>query len=177
MKKSDLKNGAIVQIRNGNTYMKVDNTLFNINDVGVYLELDRYNDNLFYNSKRGKCLDIMKVDNDVLFSDFTIAKALVCYKADDIEWTWKREEKHKLTNDEIDLLKGLKVLGFKWIVRENTDPDLWVFREKPEKKMGCWYVDDSGEYFKTNLFPFVRWDNKEPYNIENLLGVQEDKQC
>ena len=59
---------------------------------------------------------------------------------------------------------------YKWITRER-DGRLHVHKNKPEKG-GCWCTEwDSKTNFKLfkHLFQFIKWEDTEPYNIEELL--------
>lgn len=108
MKKSELKNGAIVELRNGDRCFKIDNTLIvlqrNTTYIFGWLSLKEYEDNLIY--KGLKEFDIMKVDNDVMVGNEHCLNVIskVVYK-----WTWVREEKPKriLTPKEYKYLKAV----------------------------------------------------------------------
>lgn len=72
MTKKDLKNGAIVKLRNDDFYLKIDNTLVEIrldyDDetvilTGEFMILNEYNEDLTY--KGDDSWSIIKVDNDV----------------------------------------------------------------------------------------------------------------
>ena len=98
--KKDIKNGAIVELRDGERYLKVDNTLLGLynnvlkeNHIG-YMLLDCYESNLTYKSNSD--YDIMKILNPTtIFSingDNCIS-ALLSLNYVDFSWTWEREEK------------------------------------------------------------------------------------
>ena len=91
MTTSELKNGAVVETRNGNTLLKVDNTLLNINFLCGYMPLDAYTEDLKNaesNSPSKKDWDIMKVNNDVVNPKGYLTHAL--YDARLNSWTWVR---------------------------------------------------------------------------------------
>lgn len=109
MNKKILKNGAVVEARNGLKYFKLDNALVRIGYNVGWLSLDEYNDDLTYSDD--KDFTIMKVDNDVdnaggykvaaIYRHFNILK--------ENKWTWEREEKPKciLTPKEHNYLKAV----------------------------------------------------------------------
>ena len=74
MKKSDLKNGCVVELRNGDKGIKIDNILLivreNSKDIFSWLKLNDYNNNLTFPFKDLGEYDIVKVDNDVTFNYF-----------------------------------------------------------------------------------------------------------
>lgn len=75
MKITDLKNGAVVEIRSGNRYLKVDNTLLNLKLDGGYLPIFDYDDNL-KSRAGGVIFDIVKVWNSAPSSQGYCNKAL-----------------------------------------------------------------------------------------------------
>lgn len=101
MKKSELKDGAIIELRNGNTYILKNNKLYPLN-YETALNLDYFNDNLIYEPTyidftdklqrvKSPNSDIVKVDNSNHLS---------------INWTWERlQGKSILTDEEKSYLK------------------------------------------------------------------------
>lgn len=98
--KKDIKNGAVVELRNGKRFLKVDNTLFGLmNNVlneknDSYLLLSYYDENLRY--KPDVEYDIMKILNSTTI--FSIdgcgrVSALLSLNFLDFSWTWERKEK------------------------------------------------------------------------------------
>ena len=95
-----------------------------------------------------------------------------------IKWL-KAEHKEKITLSEAErvILENLSKI-FKWIVRDG-DLNLYVYTTKPIKSERCpgWdlKIDDVGYemveklYFFNHLFRFIKWEDSEPYNIEELL--------
>lgn len=105
--KKDIKNGAVVELRNGERYLKVDNTLLvlfnNIlkEDHTSYMLLNYYNDNLTYksDSNSDSNYDIMKVlnpDTNLFIGNYNAASALLTLNYLDFSWTWERKEKKKI---------------------------------------------------------------------------------
>ena len=155
MKKCDLKCGNIVETRNGDKYLLYDNDFLNLAGGG-YLSPNHYNEDLTSTDDYTK-FDIMKV-----YKDFTCKELL-----------WERKEKPKLTEDEKVILKNVDK-DYKWIARDK-DGTLSFHYVKPHKEAYFWssleaiYVWD----LFPNLFRFIKWEDEEPYSIEELLG--EDK--
>ena len=104
----------------------------------------------------------------------------------DIMWVyrypvWKREDL-TITSAEKVLLENIDKI-FKYIAR-NRDSTLFVYGDKPEKEVrevNMWirrhdsYVANLEVYI--HLFPMVKWEDEEPWLIEDLLKlpVKEDK--
>ena len=108
MKKSELADRMVVELRDGIRYMVMGESI-----IGEYyfLSLKDFDENLI--AKNGfKVFDIMKVYNQV--------RAL-----NEIETTedllWERKEKPIYTEGEIAILKALDLLGFERIERKTTD--------------------------------------------------------
>lgn len=75
----------------------------------------------------------------------------------------------KLTHDEYIILKNIDK-KYKWIARDK-DNNLCFFESKPHKLNSFW---NNGEYIQciivfNHLFQFIKWEDEEPYNIQELL--------
>lgn len=90
---------------------------------------------------------------------------------------WKREDL-TITSDEKVLLENIDKI-FKYIAR-NRDSTLFVYGDKPEKEVGAlnmWlrrpdsYIANLAVYI--HLFPMVKWEDYEPWKIEDLLKLPE----
>ena len=116
MKKSDLENGAIVELRNGNKYILLFNCcrygykkdLFISLNNGGYLEFDDYNENL--NDCSNKKLDIMKVCQNAYVGNNIRSHIL---KQGEDDWNWIREEETGMTISEIEEKLGISNLKIK----------------------------------------------------------------
>lgn len=75
----------------------------------------------------------------------------------------------KLTEDEKIILKNINK-DYKWIARD-VDGQLFVYSDKPIKLTNCWgrYAHESPLYVYSHLFTGVKWEDEEPYLIEDLL--------
>lgn len=101
--KKDIKNGAVVELRSGERFLKVDNALFGLYDNVLkenhtsYMLLDYYESNLTYKSDSD--YDIMKILNpntNLFIGNYNPASALLTLNYLDFSWTWEREEKKKI---------------------------------------------------------------------------------
>lgn len=98
--KKDIKNGAVVVLRNGEMFLKVDDTLLNLDMSGGFMPLQKYDDNfdMIYENLN-KC-DIMKVlnprENSIYKEACNLALCDVRKNNKDIKWTWERKEKKKI---------------------------------------------------------------------------------
>lgn len=79
----------------------------------------------------------------------------------------------KLTEDEKVILRNLPE-RFKWIARDN-EGSLDVFCAKPFKDEVVWMPTEIHEWedisIFCHLFSFVKWEDEEPYLIEDLLKM------
>lgn len=93
--KKDIKNGAVVELRNGQRYLKVDYTLLDINMTSEFINIEHYKDNLTTCVEE---FDIMKVLNpeENILNVKCCNKALSAIKNNNFKWTWEREEKKKI---------------------------------------------------------------------------------
>lgn len=87
----------------------------------------------------------------------------------------KIPKKPVLTADEKVILRNINK-DFKYIARD-SDTDLYIYNNKPIKMTTCWNTEGgvfcSLECF-AHLFPFVKWEDEEPYLIEDLLKEEEN---
>ena len=164
MKKSDLKYGNVVEIRNGLKFLYIGNS--NLSLKTDFLRLDREDFNLLvsyyrndctYNNRNLQHLDIMKV-----YNDYTCEVLL-----------WERKEKPQLTEDEKVILRNLPK-EYKWIARDSND-FIYLFGKKPCKHHNIIWVDGYKSTFFpfSSLFQFIQWEDDEPYSIEELLGEEK----
>ena len=156
MNKSDLKYGNVVETRNKAVY------LYNLTGVPLLSfngeegkDISQYKKDLTFINNTYPELDIMKV-----YKDFTFKEVL-----------WERKEKPKLTDDEKAILRNINE-NYVWIARDN-DGMLFVFTVKPFKMDYYWKceyeVDECCVYLFDHLFQFIKWEDEEPYFIEDLL--------
>lgn len=117
MKKSDLKNGAIVELRDGykyillfdRTYFDVQDTLLICLDDGCYSKLSYYDEDL--RDCDDSNLDIMKVAQSEYVGDDIRNHVL---KKNENDWTWIRDESETvMTISEIEEKLGISNLKIK----------------------------------------------------------------
>ena len=152
MKKSDLKYGNVVETRSGDKYLF---TFHDEEDIFVDLTGDGYyySESLYFNTNyKNSAIVIMKV-----YEDYTCSKLL-----------WERKETPKLNEDEKAILKVLLNEKYKWIARDKNDW-LYVYASKPKKGITIWENTGSPMMPFVHLFNFIKWEDEEPYSIEELL--------
>ena len=156
MKKSDLEYGNIVETREGIKYLyhcKHSEQFLSLDDDG-FLWI-RYFDKNLKNSDGLNEFDIMKV-----YKDYTCKELL-----------WERKEEPKLTEDEKVILRNVPY-DYKWIARD-IDGCLYVYESKPKKGITMWESDGLPMIPFVHLFQFIKWEDVEPYSIEELLKGEE----
>lgn len=154
MKKSDLKCGNVVELRNGLKFLFLDRhkSLVELTGVGC-TDIDYYDENLT-RSSRQESYDIMKV-----YKDYTCKELL-----------WERKDP-KITEDEKVILRNLPE-KYKWITRDLSGM-VYIFIERPEKGQAIWYGCGQPMIPFYHLFQFIKWEDEEPYSIEELLGEEK----
>ena len=157
MKKSDLKYGNVVETREGIKFLYhcTNSDKFLNLDFDSFLWIRNFDENLnIIDCDNG--LDIMKV-----YEDYT-CKELI----------WERKEAPKLNEDEKAILKVLLNEKYKWIARDKNDW-LYVYASKPKKGITIWENTGSPMMPFVHLFNFIKWEDEEPYSIEELLEGEE----
>lgn len=101
-----------------------------------------------------------------------------CDKCKELFKTWLEEEyieQPKLSHDEYVILKNMRK-ECKWIAR-NIKNSLQLYLEKPTKDDYEWYEKEGYMVFAgyDHLFQFIKWEDEEPYNIQELLEEYELK--
>ncbi len=89
-----------------------------------------------------------------------------------IEWLYTDDKiKRKFTKFQFYLLQKLSE-KFTWMARDKGEEYICCYKEKPVKRREVWYVEKP-EYIllesPINDFPFIKWEDEEPYNINELL--------
>lgn len=154
--KDMLRDEDIVMYKNGEIRIVKNNELYDDHDRPQF-SIDLYDKDLkCLECLRGNPLDIVKVYRQI----------------------WKREEP-TITSIERVLLENVEK-KYKYITRDH-DSKLYLFGEKPTKENVMWlckpdsYIASLTIY--SRLFPMVKWEDEEPWLIEDLLKLQtkEDK--
>lgn len=80
------------------------------------------------------------------------------------------KEPVKLTRFEYEYLKVAKENGYNFITRDK-DNRLFLYKNKPFKSLDEWIVASKDCCrILDSLFKFVKWEDEEPYNIDELLN-------
>lgn len=80
------------------------------------------------------------------------------------------KEPIKLTRFEYEYLKVAKENGYNFITRDK-DNRLFLYKNKPFKSLDEWIVASKDCCrILDSLFKFVKWEDEEPYNIDELLN-------
>ena len=156
MKKNDLRYGNVVETREGIKYLYhcTNSDKFLNLDFDGFLWIRNFDENLKDRNALNE-FDIMKV-----YKDYTLKELL-----------WERKEKPKPTYDEKIILRNLPK-KYKWIARDKNGL-IFLFSKKPSKCDYSWigYNDIAFPYY--HLFQFIKWEDEEPYSIEELLGEEK----
>ena len=159
MKKSDLKNGNVVETRTGDRYLLVSSC-----GHIIYVDLNKCECNYF---------GIEIFNSNYVFQPLNIMKVYADYTCKELIWERKEpKEKPKLTEDEKVILRNIDK-DYKYIARDKCGT-ICVFIDKPHKSGLGW----GGNFFEvlvlfSHLFQFIKWEDEEPYSIEELLKGEE----
>ena len=153
MNKSDLKNGNVVELRNGDFYV-----LVNIYNESILIDLTgKYHFNFdIYDKDLTNTCGFEKFDIIKVYKDYTCKKLL-----------WERKETPKLTEDEKVILRNLPK-EYKWIARDKNNC-IFIYINRPVKSDFWLNACDSTRLAFPHLFQFIKWEDEEPYSIEDLL--------
>lgn len=83
--------------------------------------------------------------------------------------------KYDFTEEEKNTLKGLKLLKFNYIVR-NQVGQLVAYTDEPEKNytLSIWqYLYGEMTYVNSNMFKSIKWEDSKPFKIPNIEDKQE----
>lgn len=92
-----------------------------------------------------------------------------CLKLSLMELLEEYKEPIKLTQFEYEYLKFAKAVEYNFIARDE-DGRLFLYSIEPWKGEITWRYRDSGIRIFTKMFNFVRWQDEEPYNIDEILS-------
>lgn len=83
---------------------------------------------------------------------------------------WKREES-TITEDERVILRNLPG-NYVWIARDESGV-LYIYHDKPKKNSFAWAVGFGSRCLSLfdHLFKMVKWEDEEPWKIEDLLKL------
>ena len=162
MKKSDLEYGNVVEVRDGTRFLYQKSKVIepsmdfiSLIDGRHWLSLYYLTDDLKARHRICDACDIMKV-----YKDYTCTELL-----------WERKDEPKLTEDEKVILRNLPK-EYKWIARDLSGI-VYRFIERPEKGQAIWHGCGQPIIPFYHLFNFIKWEDEEPYSIEELLKGEE----
>lgn len=82
---------------------------------------------------------------------------------------YKEHPKYKLTQAEYDFLNALLEEKSLFLARDESG-DMFLYLNKPMKDNHGWYDYESDSLLLDNsLFKFVKWTDKNPHNIQDIL--------
>lgn len=167
--KNDLQVNDIVTTRENKTYMvhQFNTELIFVSKV-AFLYSDEYTD------------DLIRKLNDAALDIIKVQRPTDLYQLQTISWNeapviWERKEVPLLSESEYHILKNAKQ-EWKWIARD-MDDNLFLYGNKPGKSNGYW-IAERGDIDLTvynHLFPFVKWEDDEPWEITKLLERYEEE--
>ena len=161
MKKSDLKYGNVVETREGIKYLyhwKTSDKFLNL-DYDGFLWIRNFDENLKCFDDLNELYDLNELDIMKVYKDYTCKELL-----------WERKDP-KITEDEKVILRNLPE-KYKWIARDENGL-ICMYIKKPSK---CIYSWGGCKYMLLpfdHLFQFIKWEDDEPYSIEDLLGEEK----
>lgn len=164
MKKQDLKNKMVVECKNGERFIVIDDLLF---AKDGFNRLCEYNDDLYTITEN------YRIDKVYSFKAYGEGYQEIENKNSKyLELLWERKELPQLSKDEKTILEAVvEKTKAKYIARD-YDGELYVYKSKPEKKKEIWIAEDYSslllDYVK-NLFKSIKWEDEEPYYIPDLL--------
>ena len=100
-----------------------------------------------------------------------------CLKLSLIDLLEEYKEPTKLTRFEYEYLKVAKENEYNFIARDINNK-LYGFSKRPKKRNITWDSCDDYECMFESMFKFVKWEDEEPYNIDEILSnceVVEDE--
>lgn len=92
-----------------------------------------------------------------------------CLRLSLLELLEEYKEPVKLSKFEYEYLKFAKGNEYNFIARDK-DGRLFLYETKPWRGELVWKYMSSGIRIFTKMFDFVRWQDEEPYNIDEILS-------
>lgn len=167
MNKKDLKNGMILETRKGTRYLYCEGVMRGLDEWDL---ISTYTDDL-------KCIEFSHLDIVKVYEDTREYNLNTIFEHGYLKLIWQRPKPPKLSEREIEILKALDVIGFKYIARDKGG-NIFAYQPKPIKDDDIWVFSgdvhpDETQLFKLkrDLFSFVNWVDKEPTKISNLLSL------
>lgn len=168
MRKSDLKDGMVVQLRDGLCMMLING---NFRNDRWLIRLEEYNDDLFSTTngertENDKQFDVMKV--------YTIDTFFTFNNLDNKEHLTPIFERKELSSEAIELLKIIKKLHPSYMYLARRNASVYIYEKKPElnERKTIWQAVH-GQLMSISIF-IELFDTLSPdviYSIDELLGT------
>lgn len=103
---------------------------------------------------------------------FTRTKSKALCTQTKLKWLLSEyKEPIKLTRTEYSLLRHVYKLNYKYIARDK-DGDISLYLDEPDKELltEIWHGKEYEFTLFNNLFPFIKWEDKEPIRIKEVLN-------
>ena len=92
-----------------------------------------------------------------------------CLKLSLVDLLEEYKEPIKLTKFEYEYLKVAKENGYNFIARDKNN-NLYLYSTKPFKAENDWGYGNRTTPVFAELFKFFKWEDEEPWNIDNILA-------
>lgn len=161
MTKKDLKNGMIVELREGTRYLYCEGVMRGLNAWDL---ISTYTDDL-------KCPEFSRLDIVKVYEDTKEYNLNTIFEHDYLKLIWQRPKPPKLSEREIEILKALDVLGYKYIARDKGG-GICVYSEKPYGGDDAWVWSGfyGPFYLSKELFSFITFEDKGYTTIKDILS-------
>ena len=183
MKKSEIKNGAILKSANGDVWFKMDNTLLHVTEEGIqggWMPWERYDKNMRYQNPD---YNIIAVNNNVINSRGMPVRAINEFlaKMDAGNYIEIKDNYPKpfLSRKEKEILSAVDE-KWKYIVR-TYDGNLELYQVEPIflKSSCCYQIEEYSTWISSypscsfcaynHLFDLIKSTDTKPYEIKELL--------
>lgn len=92
-----------------------------------------------------------------------------CLRLSLLELLEEYKEPIKLTRFEYEYLKVAKENEYNFIARDKNN-NLYLYSNEPWKAENDWDYEDRTTPVFAELFKFVKWEDEDPWNIDNILA-------
>ena len=168
MNKKDLKTGMTVKLRKGDVCLVINDF---IADKDSFMYFADFDDNLICigGFPNHDIIEVYQFTNPVTKLNVNTLTNLLDLNKTGMNLLWKRKELPKLSSAERVILENLDK-RYKLIARDKSEK-LFAYYRIPNKDTTFWRPADIQltELVFPNLFKFVKWEDEQPYNIEELL--------
>lgn len=184
MNKKDLKNGSVVELRNGDRYLVIGKTMLDLKRFGFFIDLRKYDSSLLVPGENETSeYDIMKVNNSVDFlTGFCNDPLRMVYQEPGgPRWSWERypqEEDDSIyihpTAEDLTILKRLKKFypDLKYLARDINGDLCGYFSYPIRTSDGYWMREVGGcdiDLSNCNeTFKFIKKKDEIPWNVEDV---------